>query len=163
MENHMVDDLKELGYTAISSLQAYGPKAFDKMTEADAISAFKNSGVDAVITIVLLDKERERNYVPPHPAFSPSGIGGTRFWDYQTNLYLRVYEPGYYVTNTKYYWESNLYDMRNQQLVYSAQTKSFDPSSFESLGHQYGYMIVRNMLQQNILKRLVPQPTMFDN
>jgi hypothetical protein len=57
MENHFVDDLKELGYNAVSSLKQYGPKAFDKMTEEEAIGELKNSGVDAVITIVLLDKE----------------------------------------------------------------------------------------------------------
>ena len=37
MENHMVGDLKELGYNAVSSLQEYGPKAFDKMEEEAAV------------------------------------------------------------------------------------------------------------------------------
>src|SRR5665647_988506 len=50
MENHFVGDLKELGYNAVSSMQEYGPKAFDKLDEEAAISQLKNSGVDAVIT-----------------------------------------------------------------------------------------------------------------
>lgn len=122
MENHFVDDLKGLGYNAVSSLQEYGPKAFEKMDETAAIDKLKNSGVDAVITIVLLDKEKERRYVPGYVYYSPYRYYHNRFWGYRTVMYYRIYEPGYYVTNTRYFWESNLYDMNTQKLVYSVQT-----------------------------------------
>jgi hypothetical protein len=144
MENHFVGDLQELGYNAVSSLKEYGPKAFDKMEEAAAIEKLKNSGVDAVLTIVLLDKEKERQYIPPNY--------GNRFWGYHNNRYIRIYEPGYYVINTKYFWESNFYEMADQRLLYSVQTKSFAPDNAESMGHEYGKMIVKNMVKQNILQ-----------
>lgn len=152
MENHFVGDLKNLGYDAVSSLQEYGPKAFDNMSEQGALDKLKSSGVDAVITIVLLDKERERNYVPSSIYYSPYGYYYNRFWGYRTTLYHRIYEPGYYVTNTRYFWESNLYDMSTQNLVYSVQTQSFDPANSESLGHQYGQMIVKKMIHENVLQ-----------
>jgi hypothetical protein len=38
MENHLVGDLQQLGYTAVSSLKEYGPKAFDKMDEEAALA-----------------------------------------------------------------------------------------------------------------------------
>jgi len=153
MENHFVGDLQELGYNAISSLKEYGPRVFNKMDEEAAISELKDSGVDAVITIVLLDKQKERKYVPGNMFYSPYGYYYTRFWGYRTALYHRIYEPGYYVTNTKYFWESNLYDMSTQKLVYSVQTQSFDPANSESMGHEYGQMIVKNMVKQNVLKQ----------
>lgn len=153
MENHFVGDLKEMGYEAISSLQEYGPKAFDNMTEEAAIAKLKNSGVDAVLTIVLLDKQKERKYIPGHIYYSPYGYYYNRFWGYRSTLYQRIYEPGYYVTDTKYFWESNLYDMATQNLVYSVQTQSFDPASSESMGHDYGKKIVKNMEVENILYR----------
>jgi len=152
MENHLAGDLKNLGYNAVSSLQEYGPKAFDKMDEEAAIAKIKSSGVDAVITIVLLDKEKERNYVPSAIHYSPYGYYSNRFWGYRTVLYHRIYEPGYYITNTKYFWESNLYDMATQKLIYSVQTQSFDPNNSEALGHEYGLMIVKNMVKQNVLQ-----------
>jgi hypothetical protein len=152
MENHMVGDLKNLGYNAVSSLQEYGPKAFDKMDEEAALAKLKNSGVDAVITIVLLNKEREKSYVPGHIYYySPYGYYYNNFWGYRTALYHRIYEPGYYVVNTRYFWESNLYDMSTQKLIYSVQTQSFDPANSESLAHEYGQMIIKNMVQQNVL------------
>ena len=152
METHFVGDLKELGYNAVSSVQEYGPKAFDKMDEEAALSKLKNSGVNAVITIVLLDKEKERKYVPGNMSYSPYSYYYNHFWRYRSTLYRRIYEPEYYVTSTKYFWESNLYDMGTQNLVYSVQTQSFDPANSESMGHEYGRIIVKNMVKQNVLQ-----------
>ncbi|CAN5519201.1 hypothetical protein BH09BAC6_BH09BAC6_32000 [soil metagenome] len=150
----MVGDLKDLGYNAVSSLQEYGPKAFDKMDEATALKNLKDKGVDAVITIVMLNKQRERAYVPSTIYYSPYGYYHGRFWDYRVALYNRIYEPGYYVTNTRYFWESNLYQMADQKLVYSVQTQSFNPGDSESLGHEYGKLIIQNMVQHNVLQEV---------
>lgn len=152
MENHFVNDVKGLGYTVISSLKEYGPKAFEGLDEAAAIGKLKHSGVDAVITIVLLDKEKERNYIPSRVYYSPYGYYQNRFWGYRTTLYHRIYEPGYYVTETRYFWESNLYEMDTQKLVYSVQTRSFDPVNSENMAHEYGEMIVADMVKKGVLQ-----------
>ncbi|HRO47545.1 hypothetical protein [Agriterribacter sp.] len=162
MEAHLAEDLKRLGYNAVSSLEEYGPKAFDKMDEDAALEKLKDSGIDAVITIVLLDKEKERKYVAGNIYYSPYGYYYNRFWGYRGVLYHRIYEPGYYITNTKYFWESNLYDMGNQKLVYSAQTQSFDPENSESMAHEYGRMILKNMIKENVLEdRIIPTGKAF--
>ena len=152
MEAHLVGDLKDKGYNAVGSLSEYGPKAFSDMKEKDAIDKLKESNVDAVITIVLLDKEKERNYVPGRLYYSPYGMYYNRFWGYYGTLNYRIYEEGYYVTDTKYFWESNVYDMSTQSLIYSVQTKSFDPANSESLGHEYGKLIISEIVKNNILK-----------
>ena len=151
MENHLVGDLQIIGYNAISALQYYGPKSFEKMEEQAAIEKIKNTGVDAVITIVLLDKKKERKYIPGNIYYSPYSYYYNHFWGYRSTLYNRIHEPGYYVTDTKYFWESNLYDMETQKLIYSVQTQSFEPSSSEIMGHEYGQMIVKNMINHTIL------------
>lgn len=153
MEGHLVEDLQALGYNAVSSLQEYGPKMFHNIEEQTAIDKLKSSGVDAVITIVLLDKKKERKYVPGSMFYSPYGYYYGRFWGYRGSLYRRIYEPGYYITDTKYFWESNLYEMKTQQLVYSVQTESFDPKDAGSLGHEYGKLIVKNMLEEKVFTK----------
>lgn len=152
MEAHLVGDLKDRGYNAVGSLSEYGPKAFGDLKEKDAIDKLKESGVDAVITIVLLDKEKERNYVPGRLYYSPYGVYYNRFWGYYGTLNYRIYEEGYYVTDTRYFWESNVYDMSTQSLIYSVQTKSFAPANSESLGHEYGKLIINDMVKNNILR-----------
>jgi hypothetical protein len=152
MENHLAADLKEFGYNAVSSLQEYGPKVFDKMDEEAAIEKLTDSGVDAVITIVLLDKKKERRYVPGTMYYSPYGYYYNRFWGYRLVLSRRIYETGYYVTDTRYFWESNLYDMKTQKLIYSVQTRSFEPANQESMAHDYGTLIVKNMVREKVLQ-----------
>jgi len=158
MENHLVGDLKEQGYTAVSSLQEYGPKAFDNLDEQGAISKLRNSGIDAVITIVLLDKKKESRYIPGNVYYSPYRYYQNRFWGYRTTLYQRVYEQGYYITDTKYFWESNLYDMSTQTLVYSVQTESFDPANTQTMGHEYGKIIIDDMIKKEVVKKYTTNP-----
>lgn len=153
MEMHLAEDLKALGYTAVTSLDEFGAKAFENMTETDAVEKLKNTGIDAVLTIVLLDKQRERQYIPGRAYYSPYGIYYNRFWGYRGVLYQRIYEPGYYVTDTRYFWESNLYAVKSQHLIYSVQTESFDPVTTESQAHEYGKLIIKNMLKNEIVKQ----------
>ncbi len=151
MEAHLVDDLKSKGYNAVGSLQEFGPKAFSNVTEAEALARLKQSNIDAVVTIVLLDKQKERNYVPGRMYYSPYVMYYNRFWPYYGTLNYRIYEPGYYVTDTRYFWESNVYEVSTQSLLYSVQTKSFDPANSENLGHEYGRLIIADIVKNNIL------------
>lgn len=151
MERHLVEDLRAMGYNAVSSLQELGPKAFDKADEPAVLDKLKNSGIDAVMTIVMLDKSKERYYVPGHVVYSPYGIYHSRFYGYYITLYDRIYTPGYYGESTRYFWESNLYDLSNKKLLYSVQTESFDPASAESLGHEYGQLILQDMQKKMVL------------
>lgn len=151
MEQHLVGDLKALGYDATCSCDEYNPKAFENMSEEQAISKLRNSGVDALLTVVLLDKAREKQYVPGRVYYTPYSIYHNRFWRYSRVMYDRIYTQGYYVTNTQYFWESNLYDLAANELVYSSQSQSFDPPGSENLADEYGEMIVKDMAKKNVL------------
>jgi hypothetical protein len=153
MEDHLAGDLKDLGYNAITATSEYGPRAFENMKEDDALRQLYDKGIDAVLTIVLLDKQRERYYLPGRVYYSPYIMYHNRFWRYYTTMYDRVYSEGYYVVDTKYFWESNLYDMNDWTLLYSAQSHSFDPSSAETLGHEYGMIITKDMIKKNVLQQ----------
>ncbi len=151
MEKHLVGDLESHGIQAISAFEVYGPKAFENMTEQAALEKIQNTGVDAILTIVLLDKSRERYYVRSHMFFTPYAIYYDHFWGYYRTIYDRVYMPGYYANSTEYFWESNLYDVASKQLVYSVQTKSFNPENLKTLAHEYGQLIINNMVQQKVI------------
>jgi len=157
MEQHLLGDLREHGFNAICACEEFGPKAFENMSEKQALDKLSGSGIDAVLSIVLLDKSKERYYVPGRVTYSPYVIYRNRFWGYYTTMYDRIYTPGYYEVQTKYFWESNFYDMGSKQLLYSVQTQSFDPSSTESLAHEYGKLIVADMVKNNVLTNQATQ------
>lgn len=157
MEEHIAGDLRELGYNAVCSCDEFDPKTFEDMNEKQALDKLTGSGVDAVLTVVLLDKARERYYVPENVYYSPYFIYHDSFWGYSRTMYGRVYAPGYYAVSTKYFWESNFYSLDEKQLLYSAQSQSFDPASAQALGHEYGQMIAKDMVKKNVLVNLSKQ------
>jgi hypothetical protein len=151
MEQSLASYLRSHGQEAVCACDLYGPKEFDQLSEKEALSKLSNSGIDGVLTIVLLDKERERYYVPGQMQFTPYGFYYDRFWGYSRTLFGRIYSPGYYTTNTRYFWESNLYDLSDSKLLYSAQSQSFDPSSSDELGKEYGKLIVDDLIGKGII------------
>ena len=151
IENHLVNDLKENGYTAISALSEFGPKTFENKSEDEVIKNLESNNIDAIITIVLLDKKKERKYIPGNIYYTPMVNYYSRFWGYRGMLYNRIYEPGYYVTESQYFWESNLYDMSTQKMLYSVQTKSFDIKNANNFGHEYSKTIMKNMLEKGVI------------
>ena len=110
MENHLVSDLKSLGYNAFSAYEEYGPKMFQNMTYH------------------------------------------SRIWGYYYSLNTRVGEPGYYQVTTKYFWESNLYDLIENKLLFSVQTQSYDPPSADASAHQYGQKIIQSIVKHGVLQ-----------
>jgi hypothetical protein len=153
MEANIVSNLKDLGYIAVCSCDEYDSKAFENMKEQEALAKLTHGGVDAVLTVVLLDKTKEMYYVNDKTNYSISSDYHNRFWGYYTTMSDRVYSKGYYVTNTSYFWETNLYSFdKMQQLLYSAHSRSFDPQSTSTLTYEYGKMIVKDLLKKNIIK-----------
>ena len=148
METQLVNELNAKGIAASSAYQTYGPRSFN---EAQAKRQLRSSGADAILTIVLLDKTKEKNYVPGNVTYQPWGPYYSRFWGYYRYSYNRIYTPGYYTTNTSFFWESNLYDLKNNKLIYSVQTESFDPSSSTSLSREYSRKITENMMKEGVL------------
>jgi hypothetical protein len=151
MENHLQGDLQELGLTAVSSMKRYGPNSFEQLNEDALLSKIEDDGVDAVLTIVLLDRKKEKYYVPGRVYFSPFYSYHNRFGPYWGVMYERIYSPGYYQSRTKYFWESNIYDLKTKQLIYSIQTESFDPDEASALAHRYGKVIINDMKQKQVL------------
>jgi hypothetical protein len=155
MESHLVGDLIDLGYDAASSVEEYGPKYFDKMTEEDILKKLHNSNIDAIITISLLDKSKEKSYIPATVSYQPFAMRYNRFFGYYQTYYDRIYTPGYYTIDTKYFFESNLYDLKgtDKDLLYAAQSEAFDPSNVNDMAHSYGKMIVKDLRRKGVLQK----------
>lgn len=145
MEGFMVDALKEKGYNAVSAYTLYGPKMFGNDNEEAALQRLHSSNIDEVLTITLLDKAREKSFQPgmAYP-YSP-------FWGYYNYWYGQMYSPAYIQVETRFFWESNLYDVNTKGLLYSVQSESFNPSSAGDMGRTYSGLVVKNMTKQGVL------------
>ena len=150
-EIQLVSRLKTQGYNAVSAMEDFGPKAFEKVSEDQLAEKLKTTGYDAVITTALLDKSKEKNYQPGTSRLQPVGIYYNRFGRYYSTIYDRVYSPGYYTTSTDYFLETNLYDIKSGDLIYSVQTKTYDPSSATSLASDNSKRIVQDLKDKRVL------------
>lgn len=149
MEEKIVSELSAKGVNAISAFQIFGPKYFPT-NETEALKRLNGAGTDAVLTVVLLDKDKQKNYTPGHVSIRP--IGYYRSWyGYYRTVYSRVYSPGYYTTSTAFMWESNLYDLNDKNLLYSSQSKTFDPSSISMLSKDYSKVLVQDLTKHGLI------------
>lgn len=151
IENHLADDLRELGYLALAANKVFPAGTFIKGDTARAAAAINDSRFDAVLTIVLLDKKKERYYVPGKISEISYQGQPTRFDNYYSAITERTYIPGYYGEETKYLWENNFYDLHSRQMIYSARTRSFDIASRNTLAHTYGLLMAQSLVVKNIL------------
>lgn len=149
VENTIVKDLQARGINAGSAFAEYGPKAFEGLNEASALKKIKDKGFDGTFTIALLDKTKEKTYNPGMVNVVPQTY---RFWGYYRTIYTRIYEPGYYSVTNRFVLEANFYSLNKEKLLYSAQTKSQDPSSPQSLAADFSKKLFDDMTQKGVIK-----------
>lgn len=148
MEAELVNDLHKFGYDAITATQEFGATAFSGMTQAEAIQKLQDEGIQNVVTITLVNKDKQKRYVPSTYGYS-SGFWG--YYSYYSPWAGPAYRPGYTETNTSYVFETNLYDVPNNSLIYSAESKTIDASSMSTLANDYARSVVRDMKKKNVL------------
>jgi hypothetical protein len=156
MEMHLVNDLAGKGYHAIASTDVYREKAYKKLSSGEILDEFKNTGIDAVITIVLLDKQKEDQFYPGGFHNEPVNNYGN-LDKYYSTVYEKVFTPGYYISTTTYFWETNLFELPGAAITYSARTESFDPDNTNALAHENGQLIIKDMIKKKLLLDTAPK------
>jgi hypothetical protein len=153
MEKHLAGDLNDLGYSAFAASDVFPSGTFIKGDTAKAIEALNSKGFDAVLTVVLLNKEKEKQYIPGRVISTPYAPYHDRLDLYYYSMQDRIQTEGYYESAIKFFWESNFYDRNSKKMLYSSQTESFDSGSKENLAHYYGVLVANNLVKRKILIR----------
>lgn len=143
MEAHIADDLRRKGYNVIVSEGKYKVFKYLETEDRDVMQQFKDDGIDAVVTIVLLNKRAE-GFVMPANLYR-------LLTKYYAEDYYGMYAPADFQEGQRYAWETSLYDISSGKRVYAVQTTTFDPASVETLSHEYGKVVIRYMEKHHIL------------
>ena len=153
VEDAVAKKLQDFGLNAVTATQQYGPKSFRTMNEDQAVKMVNDNGFDAVLVIALLNKDKERDYTPGYVTSTPYAVIGNRWYGHYSVLYDRMYTPVYYSTSTNYTLEANFYNTRGDKLIYSAQTKSFDPNSAGDLAGDFSTTVIKDMEDKGLIKK----------
>jgi len=113
------------------------------LTQEEKISIVQSEGFDGAITLRFIRADKETDYVPGsanyyggmgYPGMGYGYVGGygmgygAGFGGWYGAYAPAYYTPGYYQENVYYYIETNIFDLKNNKLVWSATTKSLDVS-----------------------------------
>lgn len=152
IEDELAFYAEKNGTRAIKSHEMF-PATFTKgntPTRDAILEVIQNSGADAIFTVSLLDQESETRYVPGNTNYaygynplSYSYYGS--FYGYYNVMRPIAYDPGHYTTDKIYYLESNVYDAESGELIWSAQSKTYNPSSLESFTQDYTEALIKRL------------------
>jgi hypothetical protein len=133
----------ERGLKVFNSSEFLAPGFTKKMLDKDTVLArAKELGCDAILAVALVDEKSETKHDPGVPNYAPyygyhNGFGG-----YYSYMGPSMYSPGHDVTHTTYFIEANVFDVATEALVWSVQSKAYDPASIAEASREYADLLV---------------------
>jgi hypothetical protein len=156
VENELAGVLNKKGYKTIKSIDILPPTFTDgkKPDKDELLSKINGTGAQAILTVALIDKDTETRYVPgnynyaPLPRFSYYGT----FWGYYNTWFPRLHSPGYYEEDKVYFIETNLYDAKTEELLWSAQSETYNPSTLADFSEDFAQVVITKMEKDGLLR-----------
>jgi hypothetical protein len=146
VENSIAQYLGTKGIAVVKSTDVFPPdfhSSGNDKSKDTVLSRIRATNCDGILTSALINKETEVSYVP--------GSYGATFGGYYGYGYGRFYSPGYYQTEKVYYIQTNLFDAKTEKLVWSAQSKTYDPSSLDDFLQGYEKAIAEQMVKDGLV------------
>lgn len=150
-EMHNQLKAKNVKSTRIVDLLPY--KFTGSSTEKDLIlEKVRENGNDAILTFTLIKQKEETRYVPGTVYAPPAAYGhyGT-FGGYYGYYGTRMYDPGYYTQDEIYFIETNLYDVKSEKLVWSVQSKTYNPSGITQFAQDFTAAITKQLIKSHVI------------
>jgi len=155
IENEMADVLISRGRRVVLNSEIFPPSfsAVKELTKEQLAETIKNRGCDAVLTLAVLDTKTETTY-NQGTAYYPMSYGyyGS-YYGYYSHYYPVVYSPGYYSVDKTYYIETNFFDVKTDQLLWSIHSEALNPSDIDSMFDQYSSLILDKLRQEGLISK----------
>ena len=98
-------------------------------------------GYDGIVTMRIVDRQEDLNYVPGgYPAWG-YGYGYGGYWDYA---------DGYVYTTMTYRLETNAYSLASDQVVWTGLVRSVDPDSARQLVGQATHVVASQLAKNKL-------------
>jgi hypothetical protein len=153
-ENTMAARFRELGIEAVESWQAIPA---DKETDETSVrAAVEGKGFDSVIVSQLISVDKRQEYVPGSTyvdSYWGSPAYGYGYYPYYASTYAVVHEPGYTIENTVVSVETNLYDVKSEELKWAAVSETLNPQDVNNAIAEFSHVIVGDLLKQGFVEK----------
>jgi hypothetical protein len=100
------------------------------LTNDQKLKILNDENFDGVVTMRLVSKEKQTDYVPGIDTSiyygGYNGLYGGAFGGWYGMYATDFYSPGYYVENTFYIVETNVFSLKHNKLIWTGTTQSSD-------------------------------------
>lgn len=150
VENTVVSTATKANLRSANGMSMFPPelgKPFDDVERAKA--RMRDKGYDGVLTVSLIDIQAAR-YIPPTQTYEPL-VYYDRFGNYFFRTYDLVYRPGYFSETSKFFIETNFYELKVGRLVWSGRSRVFDPAELNSFLPTYARQLFKELKEQGVV------------
>ena len=155
LESAMASEARKRGLEAVESLEVF-PVQFteNKVPSKEALKeVIEKSGADILITFALIDERHDTRYVQGSGSYAPSAYGFYGgYYPYYSARASYMYQPGYYTEDKRYFFETNLYDINTEELIWSAQSTSVNPSGLDKFTKEHTAAIISRMKKDGLIQ-----------
>ena len=155
LEDALAKAATERNIPAVKSTSYFTPDFYQTTPSRELLlSRIAKTGAGTIMTVALIDKESETRYVPGSAGYAPfpnyRWYGG--FYSYYNYWRGTFYEPGYYVTDKTYFMETNIYDAKTDELIWSAQSQTVNPGTIQRFAKEYPKILIERMISDGLLQ-----------
>lgn len=151
MENRFVNAISELNYYAVPAMSEFGPGGLIEGEQGDTYLKLCYNGIDAVMTIALIDGTKEKYAKVGNMYDHPAYYYYNRIWNYkniQANLDNDAVRE-----NKQYFWEIILYDLNTLEATCTIQARSFLEVTDSRVMDDFAKKIIQQMVRKKILSK----------
>jgi len=152
VEDEVVYAARQQGIDATNGLSMFPPELGKPLEDVERFkSRLREKGFDAILTVAIIDIKAER-YVKQTVSYEPM-VFYDRFRSYYYQTYGAVYKKGYFSEYSRYFIETNFYELKGGTLVWSGRSEVFEPSEIESVAPKYGKRLFKELISQGIISK----------
>ncbi len=149
VERGFVEGFKTYGVEAVASIDIMSPEQELKKEEVEA--AIEGRGIDSVLVTRLMGIDTEVRRAPSSAVVASSGFQG--YYGYYNSAYVVAYTPGALQAYDTILLETKLYNVDREELLWSAQSKTFEPASVGQLSTALTNAVLWRMAKDSVLER----------
>ena len=149
-ERKFVEEFVKAGIEAVASIDVIPPE--ETANEDAILTAAKKREISMIMVTHLIGVEDKEVFHPPKTYTVPSRGYYGRFNSYYPHVYEYVHEPGYYTKHKSVNLETNLYETKNEKLIWSVTSETIDPGSVNTIIESLSNEVIKNLRKHNLLQ-----------
>jgi hypothetical protein len=151
--------VEELNRHKIEALASYTLIKSDEEFDRDTVvKAIEGLDIDAVLVTHLVGVDEETVYRSTG-GYGSYGYGGGYYrgghygglYSYYPHVNSYVHDPGYYTTHETYTLETNLYDVKSEELIWSARSRTFSPESVDEVIVDLTKLLIKDLEDKKLI------------